>query len=91
MLEAEVMLGAEAQTSPEFMATMKQSLVEAPLFHQQIPLPLDPPEEEPLRRPEKDRAPRKPYEPIWPPPTQFRVEVWRESKKKSKSVRVVTL
>lgn len=91
MREAEAMFGAEAQTSPEFMEEMTQSLREAPLFHRQIPLPLDSAEEELPRQPEKDRAPRKPYEPGWPPPTQFRIEVWRESISKSRNVRVVKL
>lgn len=91
MKEAEVLLGGEAQTSPEFMQRMNQSLAEAPLFHQQVPLPLEGAEDVPQRPIEKDRVPRRPYDPVWPPPTQFRVEVWRESKKEKKNMRIVTL
>ena len=89
--EAEALLGDEAQDSPEFMAKLSQSLAKAPIFHQQIPLPLEGGEDVPTPPTDKDRGPRRPYEPIWPPPTHFRVEVWRESKKKKKNIRVVTL
>lgn len=88
---AEVLLGDEAQSSPDFMAKLSQSLAEAPIFHQQIPLPLEGAEDVPSQLADKDRGSRRPSEPVWPPPVHFRVEVWRESKKEKKNVRVVTL
>jgi hypothetical protein len=91
MKEAEVLLGAEAQTSPEFMHSLNRSLADAPLFHKQVPLPLEGDGDVPQQPIEKNRGPRRPYDPVWPPSNQFRIEVWRESKKEKKNIRIVTL
>lgn len=90
-IEAATILGDDAHTSPDFMRWLSQSLNEAPVFHQQIPLPLEGAEEIPLEQPDKERIPRLPQVPAGPPPVHFRVQVWRESKKDKKNVRVVTL
>ena len=93
MSEAEALLGDDAATSPEFMRKLAESLEQAPRFHQQILLPLDAlgPEDS-LPRSEKEQLPRTfPKKPYLPPPLQFRVEVWRESKKGPRKIRVVQL
>jgi hypothetical protein len=93
MSEAEVFLGDEAATSPEFMQKLAESLEQAPRFHQQVLLPLDAlGTEDSLPSSGKGQLPRtSPKRPYLPPPSQFRVEVWRESKKGPRKIRVVQL
>jgi len=90
--EAEALIGADANESPAFMSSLMQSLIEAPRFHEQIPLPLDSLDDTiPGERPEKERRPRKPSAPSWPTPAHLRVEVWRESKKQKKNFRTTNV
>lgn len=91
--EAEVLLGDDAATSPEFMRKLADSLEQAPRFHQQILLPLDTfGTENSLPSSEKGQFPHtSPKKPYLPPPLQLRVEVWRESKKGPRKIRVVQL
>lgn len=90
--EAGVLIGEDAQDSPEFMAGLAQALAQAPRFHEQVPLPLEYLEDIPYDgQPEKDRRPRRPSTPLWPIPMHLRVEVWRESKKQKKNFRTVNV
>lgn len=93
MRAAEVLFGDDALTAPEFMRKLEESFEQAPRFHQQLPLPLQEVEmEDSLPGSEKGRKPRQsPLKPSLPPPLQFRVEVWRESKKGLREVRVIQL
>lgn len=93
MFEVEALLGDEAATSPEFMRKLEESLEQAPRYHQQQLLPLDKPFMEDLGpSSEKGKLPRlSPNKPPAAPPPHFRVEVWRESKKGQRKVRVVQL
>jgi len=93
MRESEVILGSEAETAPEFMDKLKESLEQTPLLPQQMELPLVSAEgEELIIDPKKQRKqrPTQPKEPT-PDPEQFRIEVWRESRKGKRKVRVVSL
>lgn len=92
-IEAEALFGDDATSVPEFMQKLEKSFEETPRFHQQLSLPLDPLDSSTLlpasgkgRIPRPDR-PR----PILPPALQYRVEVWRESKKEERKIRVVEL
>jgi hypothetical protein len=83
MREAEMLLGEEASSAPDFMRELRESLANAPLFPQQIPLVLDAPLPEALsldRDIDRQPRPSRPKRPV-PPLHQLRVEVWRESKK----------
>lgn len=93
MLKAEHMFGDEAKSAPEFMNEMRSSLENTPLLATQLKLPLYTFENEALiqtisnkRQPATPRP--KPEPPIG---QQFRVEVWRDSKKGKRNVRVIEL
>ena len=92
MRESEALFGDEAATAPEFMQMLHESFKKAPLFPQQIPLPLGIQQETLLPGSGKKRQPR-PFrpKPNLPPSQQFRVEIWRESKKGKRNVRVIKL
>lgn len=93
MLEAEIMFGDEADSAPEFMKEMKISFENTYPLAKQLSLPLNTVEERWLSPvSNKNRQPRsvrpKPEPPIG---QQFRVEIWRESKKDKRKVRVIQL
>ncbi len=93
MLVSEEIFGSEIETVPGFIVDLKESFEQTPLFPQQIQLPLVDVEGEILlpdtKKPTKPR-PTQPREPA-PDQNQYRVEVWRESKKGKRNVRVVNL
>jgi hypothetical protein len=94
MREAEILFGDEAVTAPEFMQKLQESFERTPPFPQQLPLlPLDTLEQEDLLSgSDKGRSPRPSRSKLSAPlPQQFRVEVWRESKKEQRRVRVIQL
>lgn len=93
MLKAEIMFGEEAKSAPEFMDEMRSSLENTPLLATQLKLPLYTFENEALiqtisnkRQPATPRP--KPEQPFG---QQFRVEVWRDSKKDKRNVRIIEL
>jgi hypothetical protein len=89
--EAVALIGDDANESPEFMASLAQSLQQAPKFHEQVPLPLEGAEDAPRdTSPGRDRRHR-PSVPYWPLPSHLRVEVWRESKKQKKNFRTTNI
>jgi len=93
MAHAEALLGNEASTVPGFQRDLGDALRTCPRFHEQLSLPLGELSEEDLqplvdsKRPSRPPRPR----PVIGPALQFRVEVWRESKKKRKQTRIVRL
>lgn len=93
MSQAEILLGSEAATVPGFQRDLENALRTCPRFHEQLPLPLaDLPDDElqvllDSKRPSRPTRPK----PVLGPTLQFRVEVWRESKKKRKETRIVRL
>lgn len=93
MAEAEKVLGDEVISAPDFMQKLHGALEECPRVPQQIALPFDVAEPDaPTEDGSKGRAPRAPRQkPSLPPPNQFRIEVWRESKKGERRIRVTEL
>lgn len=93
MLEAEVIFGDEAKCEPDFMNEMKNSFENTPLLAKQLTLPLNTFEQDVvLQISNKKRQPRSPRPKPEPPiGQQFRVEVWRDSKKEKRKVRVIQL
>jgi hypothetical protein len=91
--DAEKLIGEDASESPEFMARLNDSLKSTQLKPEQISLPLDGLEEAlPIEEQEKTRKPKvpKPSATI-PPSNQLRVEIWKESKRGKKIIRVTNL
>ena len=93
MLEAEVIFGDEAKSEPDFMNEMKNSFENTPLLAKQLTLPLNTFEQDVfLQISNKKRLPHSPRPKPEPPiGQQFRVEVWRDSKKEKRKVRVIQL
>ena len=93
MSEAEALFGPDAGSIPGLMADLEESFEQTPLLPQQIQLRLENSEGELLLsesvKKQKSR-PSKPREPA-PDPDQYRVEVWRDSRKGKRNVRVVSL
>ena len=92
--QAQAILGEEATAVPGFLDALTNALHRCPRHHQQMPLGLDELAEmshvEGLGVRQQPKAPRRrPLE--LPPPLQYRVEVWRESKKKRKQTKVTAL
>ncbi|MBW9242716.1 hypothetical protein [Pseudomonas paracarnis] len=93
MLEAEALFGDEAKSEPDFMDEMKKSFENTPLLAKQLNLPLNTFEQDVfLQISNKKRLPHSPRPKPEPPiGQQFRVEVWRDSKKEKRKVRVIQL
>lgn len=92
MQESEVLFAGEASTCPEFMKKLQESFAQAPRFPQQIALPLETLEQGTLLPSgSKKRQPRPNLPKPAPLSQQFRVEVWRESKKGKRNVRIIKL
>ncbi len=93
MNEAEALFGDDATTVPEFMQKLQESFEQTPRLPQQLPLSLDTLEQAVVvPGSNKERSPRPSHpKPSLPPPQQFRIEVWRESKKGQRKIRVIQL
>ncbi|MCE1054443.1 hypothetical protein [Pseudomonas alloputida] len=93
MLKAELFLGDEVRSEPGFMLELKDSLESTPLLSRQLDLPLNNLEQDSILQTDNDmRKPRLPRpKPELPIGQQFRVEVWRDSKKEKRRVRVIQL
>lgn len=93
MVEAEKIFGDEANSAPDFVDGMRISLEDMPVLAKQLELPLGDFGERFLLPPTmkasetRSRLPN----PEVPIGQQFRVEVWRESKKEKRKVRIVNL
>ncbi len=90
---AETLLGDESAAVPGFLRDLENSLRTCPRFPEQLSLPLGDQGEDDLQRLDDTRRPSRPPRPrpALGPPLQFRVEVWRESKKNRKQTRVIRL
>lgn len=90
---AETILGNDAHEVPGFLKTLSNAFRNCPRHPQQAQLPLDefteiiPPEVNGSELPK----PRTRRAPDLPPPLHYRVEVWRESKRKRKQTKVTVL
>jgi len=93
MQEAEALFGDEAADFPGFMCDLYKSLEQAPLLHQQLPLLPNAQEQDmELATGSKRRKSRpSPALPAVPQPQHLRVEVWRDSKKGQRKIRVIQL
>jgi len=93
MLKAELLLGDEVRSEPGFMLELKDSFESTPLLARQLDLPLSNLEQDSIlqidNKMRKPRLPRPKPEP--PMGQQFRVEVWRDSKKEKRRVRIIQL
>ena len=89
MIEAEKLIGENAKDSPEFMAALRDSLQTAPKHHLQTDLGLEIPDYvEPLPEgTESEPKPQVPRPPL-PPFPHLRIEVWRESGREERKVRI---
>lgn len=90
---AEAILGDEASEIPGFFEALANAFRSCPRHHQQVQLPLDdlveiPPME--LAGNDLPRVPRR-RSPELPPQLHYRVEVWRESKRKQKQTKLTAL
>lgn len=90
MKESESIFGTELEEAPEFVDALKNSLEEAPLLPRQIKLPLVDALGNDLTSERKKRREPRPSQPPQPAPIpeHYRVELWRESKKSKRNVRV---
>lgn len=90
MKEAERILGDEANSSPEFMQKLNEALKNAPKYPKQEYLFEG--EESELSGGNEERDKKKPSRTPTPKPdipiNQFRVEIWRESKRGKKNIRI---
>lgn len=93
MLKAEFILGDEARSESHFMAELKDSFERTRLVARQLDLPLNSLGKDTIPQADnKKRKPRLPRpEPELPIGQQFRVEVWRDSKKEKRKVRIIQL
>ncbi len=93
MLQAETLFANESAAVLGFLNDLENSSRTCPRFHEQLQLPLSHMGEDELygvddmKRPTRLPRPK----PALPSPLQFRVEVWRESKKTSKQTKVIQL
>lgn len=92
MKETEVIFGSEVKGAPGFMDELRGSLEGTPLLPQQMQLPLVGTDGKELLMDSKKRKTALPSQPRTPAPIvdQFRVEVWRESRKSKRNVRVIS-
>lgn len=92
MVEAEKLLGKEAESSPEFMKDLQAQLTNAPMYPEQLDLIEESPDEgigllnDNPKRPSRTPRPKPDI-----PTNQYRVEIWRESRKGKKRVKVTKL
>lgn len=93
MVQAEMLLGSEVAEVPGFQRDLENALLTCPRFPEQLPLPLADLSDGDLQELLDSKGPSRPArpKPAVGPRLQFRVEVWRESKKKRKETRIVRL
>ena len=89
MIEAERLIGENSTDSPDFMIALRDAFRNAPKHHRQTELGLELPDvAEPL--PENDESEPKSHlpRPPLPPFPHLRIEVWRESRREERKVRI---
>jgi len=90
MRESEAIFGSELEDVPDFVCALKDSLEKTTVLPRQIQLPLvDVYGNEliPERTKRRETRPSQPSQPA-PIPEHYRVELWRESKKGKRNVRI---
>lgn len=92
-LLAENHLAGEATEAPGLLDALAEAFRECPKLPEQVPLPLEEIGEIQILPsvPRKSPSPPKPRTPELPPALQYRVEVWRDSKRKHKRSKVSPL
>lgn len=93
MIQAKVLFGDEEKFEPNFMDEMKRSFENTVVLPTQLNLPIEMPEQNSILIPSANKRPfriEKP-KPQIPISQQFRIQIWRDSKKEKKKVRVVQL
>lgn len=90
--EAGAILGDDAVEAPELLDRLTESLRKVQLKPEQISLAFDGVAEEfPTEEPDKRKHPKEPKPvPVIPAATHVRVEVWKESKRGKKRIKVTT-
>jgi len=91
--EAERILGPEAASAPEFVQRLNESFRDAPIQAKQMFLAEEGELCEPASSTPSKRPTPRPVSPgpAIPPANQFRVEVWRDSKRGKKYIRIVPI
>lgn len=92
-LLAESHLAEELSEAPELIDALAQAFRKCPKFPVQVPLPLEELNQIPITQsaPRNSPDPHKPKNPDLPPALKYRVEVWRDSKRKQKRSKVSPL
>lgn len=92
-IQAEEILGDEASEVPGFFDALANAFRSCPRHHQQVQLPFDELVEMPPTETTGNGLPRAPRRrtPELLPPLHYRVEVWRESKRKRKQTKLTAL
>lgn len=92
-LLAESHLVEEDSEAPELIDVLAQAFRKCPKFSVQVPLPLEELNQIPITQhaPRNTPNPPKPKNPDLPPALKYRVEVWRDSKRKQKRSKVSPL
>ncbi|UAW99579.1 hypothetical protein KEM63_06330 [Halopseudomonas nanhaiensis] len=92
MAESERIFGSELDDSIAFKRELQISLEHAPLFLKQLALPLADADGEERYLDQVTRKPRSPQpKPPAPDPDLYRVEIRRESRRREKDVRIISL
>jgi hypothetical protein len=86
-------LAGEADEAPGLLDALAEAFRECPKIPVQVPLPLGELDEIPIQQsaPRNSPSPTKPKNPELPPALKYRVEVWRDSKRKHKRSKVSSL
>ncbi|NKW88876.1 hypothetical protein HGG65_04580 [Alteromonadaceae bacterium A_SAG4] len=93
MIQSKIIFGDELDEAPEFKKALQKSLKETKLQPEQESFEFKGTDGELLETPEKvkrERGTPAPQQPL-PPPDQYRVEIWRESRKSKRNYRVVDI
>ena len=91
ILETEKILGSDVSDAPDFMLRLNQAFREAPMQAEQLFLSpagdlSEPIEEEPIKRP---RSRSQSSNPAVPEINRFRIEIWRDSKRGKKHIKII--
>lgn len=91
IIEVERIFGEEAVNLPGFMSDLRSEFEKAPRYPEQLSLTDETWEECNILPPPKKRSPTSSRPKPIPPSQQYRIEIWRESKKEKKNVKVTKL
>jgi hypothetical protein len=92
--EASILLGADLEEAPDFLSELRRQFEQVPRYPEQLSFVDEEWSEcEEHVAADTERAPRKsrPKPPLIPIPQHYRIEIWRESKKDKKHVKLTRL